>query len=345
MGEILRHKKTGGLYEVLFRGAVIHSDVPLSDDAPITVCRRLPDGQIVARFGPTPRGSFDVLHHSRLQTDVLLHDGAEVVVYRALNGWLVWVRPTSEMDDGRFEPAEAPQAPSSTPGEVERLAKEIAATVIDGVHDEPLEYVLRRGYTAMGVPPNLAVRMCRRLAECQIEDAAARTALLSHISTAGRAPQVKRAPQVSGIYTASKTKHADRWKSLRAEGWPINSTWIDEAGVGETACFTSLWERCILEASQADAVLLYREPGDVLKGAFVEAGAALAHGVPVYAIGCEEYSFSKAAGWVNCTSVESALDAIRKQLARPLTITITASPISGLAALSAADATNPQDQE
>lgn len=167
MGEILRHKKTGGLYEVLFRGAVIHSDVPLSDDAPITVCRRLPDGQIVARFGPTPRGSFDVLHHSRLQTDVLLHDGAEVVVYRALNGWLVWVRPTAEMGDGRFEPADAPPAPSSTPGEVERLAERLTDAAIrlgrDQIHGDPDDEAA-----------SLALF------------AAARTALLSHISAAGR---------------------------------------------------------------------------------------------------------------------------------------------------------------
>ncbi|KMO18870.1 hypothetical protein [Methylobacterium indicum] len=167
MGEILRHKKTGGLYEVLFRGAVIHSDVPLSDDAPIIVCRRIPDGQIVARFGPTPRGSFDVLHHSRLQTDALIHDGAEVVVYRAVGGAPVWVRRASEMDDGRFEPAEAPQPPSSTPGEVERL--------VDALSNAAWE---------MGHSSSIATKEQMTVVRDALRTA--RTALLSHISTAGR---------------------------------------------------------------------------------------------------------------------------------------------------------------
>ena len=93
------------------------------------------------------------------------------------------------------------------------------------------------------------------------------------------------------IYTASKTVHAPKWRALRAEGWPINSTWIDEAGQGETECFTDLWRRCVSEAGSASAVLVYREPGEVLKGAFIEVGAALAKGVPVHAVGCGEFSF------------------------------------------------------
>ncbi len=94
-----------------------------------------------------------------------------------------------------------------------------------------------------------------------------------------------------GIYVASKTAHAMMWRTYRLNGWPIISTWIDEAGVGESASLEDLWRRCIDEAKGARAVLLYREPGEVLKGAFVEAGAALANGVPVHAVGCGEFSF------------------------------------------------------
>lgn len=109
------------------------------------------------------------------------------------------------------------------------------------------------------------------------------------------------------IYMASKTAHAPRWRDLRAAGFRIISTWIDEAGVGETACFTDLWRRCVDEAAGADALIIYREPGEVLKGAFVEAGAALAVGTPVYAIGCDEFSFVNHASVTRCATLAEAL--------------------------------------
>lgn len=87
------------------------------------------------------------------------------------------------------------------------------------------------------------------------------------------------------IYVASKTKHAWRWLELRALGRPIVSTWIDEAGEGETTDLADLWDRCIREASTATAVVVYAERDEVLKGAYVEVGAALALGVPVFLVG------------------------------------------------------------
>lgn len=110
-----------------------------------------------------------------------------------------------------------------------------------------------------------------------------------------------------GIYMASKTAHAPRWRELRANGAPIISTWIDEAGKGETACFADLWRRCVDEAATATALIVYREPGEVLKGAFVEVGAALSMGVPIYAVGCDEFSFVHHAGVARCSSLPQAL--------------------------------------
>lgn len=90
---------------------------------------------------------------------------------------------------------------------------------------------------------------------------------------------------MTAIYVASKTAHAAVWRDLRAIGHPIISTWIDEAGAGETSDFTDLWHRCIGEAARADVTVLYHEPGEVLKGAFIELGAALASGRRVFVVG------------------------------------------------------------
>lgn len=87
------------------------------------------------------------------------------------------------------------------------------------------------------------------------------------------------------IYTASKTRHAPKWRGLRSAGIPIISTWIDEAGPGETASFSDLWSRCVREASTAAALIVYAEAGEVLKGGLVEVGAALGTGKPVFAVG------------------------------------------------------------
>lgn len=117
---------------------------------------------------------------------------------------------------------------------------------------------------------------------------------------------------MGGIYIASRTRHAEKWRELRASGVEIISTWIDEAGVGETADYADLWKRCILEATEARALILYREDNEPLKGALVEVGAALgsAQWVQVYTVGCDdpkEYSFLNHPFVTPCRSLEAAL--------------------------------------
>lgn len=110
-----------------------------------------------------------------------------------------------------------------------------------------------------------------------------------HVAEAGKVEA-----KLTGIYVASKVKHAEMWRDLRTfEGMPIISTWIDEAGPGESADLNDLWSRCIREASTAAALIIYRRPDEVLKGAWVELGAALASGVPVFAVGIEEFTVAK----------------------------------------------------
>jgi hypothetical protein len=87
---------------------------------------------------------------------------------------------------------------------------------------------------------------------------------------------------VSGIYIASKAKHGWMWLNLRATGLPIISTWINESEPGQTDDWSDLWSRNLTEASSASAIVVYNEPGERMKGALVEVGAALARGVPVF---------------------------------------------------------------
>jgi hypothetical protein len=87
------------------------------------------------------------------------------------------------------------------------------------------------------------------------------------------------------IYIASKTRHARRWKALREQGVNIISTWIDEAGAGETIDEADLAQRCIRESVDADLFILYAEPEDVLKGGLVEFGARLGAGREVISVG------------------------------------------------------------
>lgn len=114
-----------------------------------------------------------------------------------------------------------------------------------------------------------------------------------------------------GIYTASRVRHANKWLKLRGEGVPIVATWIDEAGVGQTDNYPDLWRRCIEEAASAEAVLVYAEEGDSLKGALVEVGAALGSGTPVFCVGPMEGSWVQHPLVARCESLESALGLIQ----------------------------------
>ena len=115
------------------------------------------------------------------------------------------------------------------------------------------------------------------------------------------------------IFVASRTRHAAKWRSLREAGWPIISTWIDEAGPGESRSLRNLALRCIQEAASCSYFILYCEEGDQLKGALLECGAALANRIPVYCVGrCQSISriFEHHPCWHSCVSIDEALEQI-----------------------------------
>jgi len=131
-------------------------------------------------------------------------------------------------------------------------------------------------------------------------------------SAAPREPQRR-----TGIYIASKAKHGPRWRALRANGVPIISTWIDESEAGATDDWGDLWSRSISEASGAAAFIVYNEPGEAMKGALSEIGAALLAGVPVLWVGPDadlsgsEYTVVRHPLVLHAASLDEAVDLAR----------------------------------
>lgn len=119
-----------------------------------------------------------------------------------------------------------------------------------------------------------------------------------------------------GIYIASKAKHGDRWKAFRDAGHPIISTWIDECGEGQTADFHDLWQRCVTEAAQAAVTIVYHEEGETLKGALLEAGAALSHGRRIIVVGDPPGTWVKHRNVSRTATIEQAFDEAADALSR-----------------------------
>ena len=84
------------------------------------------------------------------------------------------------------------------------------------------------------------------------------------------------------IYTASKIRHAGKWRDLRiahpdihfTARWPYLETEVPPTPE-QGAIF---WPDDFTDIENADFVLAYGADGDVLRGALVEVGAALATG-------------------------------------------------------------------
>tara|TARA_B100000508_G_scaffold111285_1_gene89526 strand:+ start:180 stop:545 length:366 start_codon:yes stop_codon:yes gene_type:complete len=86
------------------------------------------------------------------------------------------------------------------------------------------------------------------------------------------------------VYVSSKLKHKDMWLGRREEGLPVISSWIDGEKIEGGYALDMMWERYLTEISEARYIIVYVEPGDILKGALIELGAALYKNIPVYVV-------------------------------------------------------------
>lgn len=116
-----------------------------------------------------------------------------------------------------------------------------------------------------------------------------------------------------GIYVASRVHHAPMWRKLRDEGAPIVSTWIDV----ENPVYRDHWRMILAQVPTCDALVLHLTPEDVtLKGAFVEVGIALAHGLRVFVStppGTNEATLAGSWVWSPGVTVCAGLDDAMRQ--------------------------------
>lgn len=94
------------------------------------------------------------------------------------------------------------------------------------------------------------------------------------------------------VYVASKMRHAERFMKLRTEypdihftaRWPITASLGSEANrpvyqwMGESE----------IDIANSDCMLVYAEPGEVLKTALVQVGIAYNRRIPIFVVGEHE---------------------------------------------------------
>jgi len=82
------------------------------------------------------------------------------------------------------------------------------------------------------------------------------------------------------VYVSSKLRHRDMWL---ASGIPTVSSWI----VGEEPSqdqYSAMWDRYRDEIRDCEAIVLYVEPEDQLKGCMLELGMAFMSGHPMIVV-------------------------------------------------------------
>lgn len=103
------------------------------------------------------------------------------------------------------------------------------------------------------------------------------------------------------------------WRTFRDQGANIISTWIDEAGAGETASLSELWDRILREIAGSACLVLYAEQDDFpLKGALVEVGIALGLGKPIIVclpgVKLDGRTHRPIGSWIECRQVSRCDD-------------------------------------
>ena len=94
------------------------------------------------------------------------------------------------------------------------------------------------------------------------------------------------------VYIASKIKHAASWRTFREDwraiGIELHARWFDQVAHEDNATsgdFSIFWLCDVEDVSSSNAVIVYGETGEELRGALVEAGIAIANDILVIVVG------------------------------------------------------------
>ena len=121
------------------------------------------------------------------------------------------------------------------------------------------------------------------------------------------------------IYTASKLRHAPKWRDIcdKNSNFIFHARWLKHTRIGtpdgpEHA--PAFWLQDQQDVKDSDALIVYAEKGDKLRGALVEVGMALAYGVPVILIGEHEdwatWRWHPGVHWV--PDIDSAIEFVKE---------------------------------
>lgn len=120
------------------------------------------------------------------------------------------------------------------------------------------------------------------------------------------------------VYTASKLKHAEMLRGLARDGFHFTARWPWLVNLPAwEAVPASQWQQDNFDdISRSEALLVYVEFGEHLKGGLVEVGVALAYKIPIWVVG-EHTDYSKwrhHPGVHRAGTIDAALAGIRRSL-------------------------------
>jgi hypothetical protein len=94
------------------------------------------------------------------------------------------------------------------------------------------------------------------------------------------------------IYTASKLRHVELWRTVRVEWTDLEftSTWVDLVTTEDADKLVDPdthavgWRGNVIDVLRSNRLLFYHREGEAHQGTFVEVGVALAAKIPVHVV-------------------------------------------------------------